>query len=219
MKINSVRELERYREKLSASERYGGRKLLVCCGPGCLARGSKKVAESIRGELSKKKGSPPLPVIETGCHGLCECGPLVILEPEGTFYTRVKPDDASEIIQKTVGKGEILDRLLYKHPNNGSRCRTYGEIPFYSRQERIALRFVGRIDPERIDDYIQAGGYNALAKVLESMKAVSNCALGSLYTQLIATGYVEDELLVVAINITEYTEVPLYNLFLPYITA
>jgi NADH-quinone oxidoreductase subunit F len=169
MKVNSIEALEGLRKKLASQKRYKGRKLLVCCGPGCLARGSGKVAASLKKELAKEKGDAAISVIETGCHGLCECGPLATLDPEKTFYTRVTPGDAEEIVQKTVRGGEILERLLYKEPGNGTRFETYEQIPFYARQTRIALRFTGKIDPKSIEDYIAVGGYRALPKVLASM--------------------------------------------------
>jgi NADH-quinone oxidoreductase subunit F len=105
----------------------------------------------------------------TGCHGFCEQGPLVVIQPKGIFYKGVKPKDVKDIVEKTLVGGEIIKRLLYRDPNTKERIEQYTAIPFYSKQVRIALRNIGRIDPGDIDDYLAVGGYAGLAKALTEM--------------------------------------------------
>jgi NADH-quinone oxidoreductase subunit F len=102
----------------------------------------------------------------TGCHGFCEQGPIVVIEPDNTFYCHVLPDDAREIIDKTVCKGEVIERLLYTDPVSGKTIQTESEIPFYSAQDRQLLAQNRQINPRDIEDYIAIGGYSALAKTL-----------------------------------------------------
>jgi NADH-quinone oxidoreductase subunit F len=107
----------------------------------------------------------------TGCHGFCEQGPILIVDPSNILYCHVTVDDVKEIVSRTVANGEVIDRLLYQDPVSGKRIRSESEIPFYSRQNRILLSQNRRIDPCSIDDYLAIGGYQALAKVLEDMSA------------------------------------------------
>ena len=106
---------------------------------------------------------------ETGCHGFCEQGPLVVIEPDGTFYTRVKVKDVAEIVETTIKSNKIVERLLYTDPATGEKTRKYADIPFYSHQKRIALRNLGKISQCDINEYIAVGGYQALGKALTRM--------------------------------------------------
>ncbi len=172
MKIESAERLKRLRKECMAELDSLPRKILVCLGPGCLASGSEKILNEFRRVISEKKieGITVESVKKTGCHGFCAQGPLVVIEPAGLFYTHVQVKNVAEIVDKTISGGEVISKLLYSAPDNGHKIENYHEIPFYSRQTRISLRNVGKIDPENIRDYIAVGGYQALAKVLTGMK-------------------------------------------------
>jgi NADH-quinone oxidoreductase subunit F len=143
--------------------------VLVCGGTGCTSNKSKLVQIAFAEELEKNKLDQEIKIVETGCHGFCEMGPLTIVYPEGTFYVRVKPDDVAEIVAEQLLKGRIVERLLYKAPVTEEQIPTYGEIPFYKKQKRNALRNCGTINPENIQESIARDGYEALAKVLYEM--------------------------------------------------
>ncbi|MEW5865320.1 MAG: NADH-quinone oxidoreductase subunit NuoF [Bacillota bacterium] len=172
---------------------------LVCAGTGCIANGSLRVYErlkeliSARGILvdldvacdachprhshsstvSPHAGGPTTPnavgVATSGCHGFCQMGPLVRVEPRGILYVRVKPEDAEEIVDKTLIEGRVIERLLYRDPVTGRVTPTEESVPFYRRQVRVVLANCGRIDPEDIRESIASGGYHAIAKALEEM--------------------------------------------------
>ena len=154
----------------AARERNAGRRqqVLVCCGTGCLASGSKKVAEAFAAEVAERGLDAEVAtfVKPTGCHGFCERGPLVVLQPAGILYTKVKPGDVAKIIDETLVGGEVIPRLLYKNPVDGERVEQYAEVPFYKHQVRVAMRNIGRIDPTDIDDAIAEGAYEGLARAL-----------------------------------------------------
>jgi len=143
--------------------------VLVCGGTGCKASGSKEVQARFHEELKAKGLDNEVMVVETGCHGFCENGPLVIVFPEGTFYVRVQPDDVKEIVENHLYKGRIVERLLYKEPVSQESIPTYQEIPFYKKQHRRVLANCGAINPEKIEEYIAKDGYAALAKALTEM--------------------------------------------------
>ena len=105
----------------------------------------------------------------TGCHGFCEQGPVMIIEPEDTFYCKLNPDDAYEVVTQTFAKGEVLERLLYTDPISGKKIQKRADIPFYKAQDRQILSQNMNVDPCSIDDYIAAGGYSALGKMLRTM--------------------------------------------------
>jgi NADH:ubiquinone oxidoreductase subunit F (NADH-binding)/NADH:ubiquinone oxidoreductase subunit E len=155
-------------KKLAPNER----RILVCCGTGCLAKGGMKVAEALSRELEFPKTDTrvTLGLKRVGCHGLCEKGPLLIMHPEGIFYAGVTPEDVPEIVKETVMEGKTIDRLLYRSEKDQDSIEQYSEIPFYKGQFKIALRHVGLINPLDIGDYIAHGGYNAFVKTLTSME-------------------------------------------------
>ncbi len=143
--------------------------VLVCGGTGCKSSGSEKVEAAFRSEIEKMNLQNEIMVVETGCHGFCEHGPLVIVYPEGTFYCSVKEDDVKEIVEEHLFKGRIVDRLLYREPLTQEKVPTYSEIGFYKKQERIVLENCGVINPEAIEEYVALGGYEGLAKALTEM--------------------------------------------------
>ena len=145
--------------------------VLVCGGTGCTSSGSAKVIEAFREELLKQGLDREVAVIQTGCHGLCAEGPIVVVYPDATFYARVGADDVPEIVSEHLLKGRPVTRLIYKDPNavDENAAHSLNDTEFYKKQVRVALRNCGVIDPENIDEYIGTGGYQALGKVLTEM--------------------------------------------------
>lgn len=141
----------------------------VCCGTGCLANGSGVLYEKLL-EKSKLKGdfSVDILVKSTGCNGLCEKGPLIKVEPDGITYCKVKISDIDEIYEKTILKGETIERLLFTD-SSGKKTKSHKDTEFYKRQVKLALRNIGEIDPTFIEDYIERDGYKALYKALFEM--------------------------------------------------
>jgi len=145
--------------------------VLVCGGTGCSSSGSAKLIERFEEQLKEKGLDKEVKVVRTGCFGLCEAGPVVIVYPEGTFYSRVKEDDVDEIVAEHLLKGRKVQRLVYvDHKTHETTVqKSLSEIGFYKQQMRVALRNCGVIDPENIDEYIAFDGYKALAKALTEM--------------------------------------------------
>ena len=145
--------------------------VLVCGGTGCSSSGSAKLIERFEEQLKEKGLDKEVKVVRTGCFGLCEAGPVVIVYPEGTFYSRVKVEDVDEIVSEHLLKGRKVQHLVYvDHKTHESSVqKSLNEIGFYKQQERVALRNCGVIDPENIDEYIAFDGYKALAKALTEM--------------------------------------------------
>ena len=131
-----------------------------------MARGAGKVAEAFKEQLAKRKLTRKVQLRETGCHGFCQVEPLVVIEPEGIFYTGVGSDDVGEILDETVEKKEIIERLVYKDVRDGQSFSLESDVPFYKKQQRQILSQNEQVDPRKIEDYIAIGGYAALAKVL-----------------------------------------------------
>ena len=143
--------------------------VLVCGGTGCTSSESPKIIDKFNTEIKKAGLNKEVKVVKTGCFGLCEAGPVVIIYPEGSFYSRVKPADVSEIVQEHLLKGRLVKRLLFKEADTDIET-SLNNIGFYQKQERIALRNCGVIDPEKIDEYIAFDGYKALGKCLTELK-------------------------------------------------
>ncbi|MDO5436371.1 MAG: NADH-quinone oxidoreductase subunit NuoF [Clostridia bacterium] len=145
--------------------------VLVCGGTGCSSSGSAQLIERFEEQLREKGLEKEVKVIRTGCFGLCEAGPVVIVYPEGTFYSRVKVEDVDEIVSEHLLKGRKVQHLVYvDHKTHESSVqKSLKEIGFYKQQQRVALRNCGVIDPENIDEYIAFDGYRALAKALTEM--------------------------------------------------
>ncbi|HHX23597.1 MAG: NADH-ubiquinone oxidoreductase-F iron-sulfur binding region domain-containing protein [Tepidanaerobacteraceae bacterium] len=144
------------------------RKILVCCGPGCLSNHSLDIYEKLKNkiETDNLEISLETTVKATGCHGFCEIGPLIKFLPQNFFYSKVKISDVEEIYKKTIKNGEIIERLLYREPSSGKKVKAPEDTNFYKDQKKIALRNVGEIDPVSINDYLERDGYKALKKTL-----------------------------------------------------
>lgn len=143
--------------------------VLVCGGTGCTSSGSQELIEALNKEIERLHLSKEVKIVQTGCLGLCERGPNVIIYPEGAYYCRVKPEDARDIAEEHLLKGRIVQRLLYRDIAEEHLPLSLNEVGFYSKQKRIVLKNCGVIDPENIEEYIAMDGYQALGKVLTTM--------------------------------------------------
>ena len=146
--------------------------VLICGGTGCTSSGSVKIREAMEKELEAKGLQDEVKVVQTGCFGLCALGPVMIIYPEGTFYSRVKIEDVPEIVEEHLLKGRLVQRLVYDDIGGGKKAEgpvSLSETGFYKKQTRVALRNCGVINPEQIDEYIATDGYMALGKVLTEM--------------------------------------------------
>lgn len=143
--------------------------VLVCGGTGCTSSGSLKVIDALKTEIKKNDLDEEVQVVETGCHGLCALGPIMMIYPEGTLYTRVSDKDVPEIVSEHLLKGRPVKRLIYDETVTDTGIRSLNDTNFYKKQTRIALRNCGVINPENIEEYIGTGGYEALGKVLTFM--------------------------------------------------
>ena len=143
--------------------------VLVCGGTGCTSSGSQKIMERLKKELEKQGLTDEVAVIQTGCHGLCALGPIMIVYPDASFYSMVKEEDIPEIVSEHLLKGRVVKRLLYQETVTPAGVKALIDTDFYKKQHRIALRNCGIINPEVIEEYIGTGGYEALGKVLTEM--------------------------------------------------
>ncbi|MCI9063320.1 MAG: NADH-quinone oxidoreductase subunit NuoF [Clostridia bacterium] len=167
--INKIREEKRKELDLRVNLKANTQEkhILVCRGTGCTSSKSPLIIEKFK-ELIKEKNIKNVKVIQTGCFGLCAKGPIVIIRPEDTFYAMVTPEDCEEIINTHILEGKLVERLLCKDIDE-SIVHSLDELSFYKKQQRIALKNCGIIDPENIDEYIAFDGYKALEKVLLEM--------------------------------------------------
>ena len=146
-----------------------GHTVFVCQGTGCLSGGAEQIYSCLQSGIVEANLGDSIQIRRTGCHGFCQRGPLVVIEPEGIFYTKVQPDDVSEIAQSLLPQGKPVERLFYHDPATNRPIPCHRDIPFYSKQQRVVLRNCGNIDPENIEDYLAVGGYQALRKALLEM--------------------------------------------------
>ena len=184
VKLNTLKELTDLREFAVNSLNKQKKKILVCCGTGCVAGGSLIIYDKIKTkceqnnidvcvELEHEPHENNIGLKKSGCHGFCEMGPLLKIEPMGVLYIKVKPEDCDEIIEKTILNDEVIDRLLYKL--DGKTYQSQEEIPFYKKQTRMVLANCGQNDAEDILEYIAKGGYTALEKALFKMTPDDIC--------------------------------------------
>ncbi|WP_424244073.1 NADH:ubiquinone oxidoreductase subunit F (NADH-binding)/(2Fe-2S) ferredoxin [Elusimicrobium posterum] len=152
-------------------------RIIICGGTGCIAGGSLEVLKAFKDELAARKietcaeiteGCRGTYISKSGCQGFCAAGPLVSVGD--IFYTKVKPSDVAEIVEKTVVNGEVVEHLLYTDPGHGQKCKTAADVPFYKKQKRILLKDCGKINPDDINEYISHGGYFAARKCLTELK-------------------------------------------------
>lgn len=143
------------------------RQVLVCRGTGCESQKADRIYASLCEEVKKNGLAERVEVKFTGCHGFCQQGPTVMIEPEGTLYCHVSLEDVGEIVEAGLKEGHLVERLLFKDPKTKKKIQKYEEMRYFSPQRRIVLRNCGFINPEEIDDYITVGGYSGIKKALE----------------------------------------------------
>ena len=179
--LKNRQDLIELREAYSAALKLQTRKILVCAGTGCVAGGSLDIHDELirlieeKGikcsvELEKDPHNESIGIKKSGCHGFCEMGPLVRIEPEGILYTKVKLEDCEDIVNQTIADGKVVDRLVYKV--EGKPYIRQEDIPFYAKHHRVVLEHCGHIDATSILEYIGIGGYEALEKALFEMEPV-----------------------------------------------
>ncbi len=177
-RIENLEQFRALQERLAQAREREKRKVLVCCGTGCAAGGNLAVFEALKEQmaahgaafelsLNESCGGTATGIKKSGCHGFCEMGPLVRIEPEGWLYTKVHVEDVAEIVEKTLLGGEFIERLGYHQ--NGQLYKRQEDIPFYKKQTRRVLEHCGHIDAESIEEYFSIGGYAALSKALFEM--------------------------------------------------
>jgi len=146
----------------------GALEMRICAGTACHASGREGVREAIKEELALRGLADTVAVVETGCHGFCEQGPIVVIHPQGVFYPHVRPQHVAAIIEASVQGEGVVEKILYRDPATGEPLAHEADIPFYREQRRLVLALNGKIDPYSIDDYLVRGGYVALASALSA---------------------------------------------------
>ncbi|MFC1737624.1 NADH-ubiquinone oxidoreductase-F iron-sulfur binding region domain-containing protein [Planctomycetota bacterium] len=162
-------DIEDYAEQLRSRVSPSTRVVRVCIGTGCAAKGSRRLYELFCEASKQSAQDVQVEAKCVGCHGFCERGPIVVIEPGGIFYQQVEEPDVAEIFRETVLGGRVVRRLLYEDHRSAKKAEKAEEIPFYNVQQRIVLSNNGLVDPTKITDYIVSGGYRSLAKVVSSM--------------------------------------------------
>ncbi len=190
VKITSVAELNEAKKayvndvamRVGSTETVGKirKHVLICGGTGCTSSGSNGLRTALESELAAKGIADEIKIVTTGCFGLCALGPIMIVYPEGTFYSMVQPTDIAEIVESHLIGNQVVERLEYKE-KNGHTVTSLNDMTFYKKQQRVALHNCGVVDPENITEYIARDGYQAIAKVLTSMtrEEVVQCMLDS----------------------------------------
>jgi NADH-quinone oxidoreductase subunit F len=169
-RVESVAELEKLRQSIVDKKDPSRTCVSVCGGTACRAAGAEAVVDAFVDEIERRELQVQVEMKETGCHGFCERGPLVVIEPKKIFYQQVKPEDVPEIIAETVLGGKVIERLLYVDPVTKEKITYEPDVPFYKKQTRTIFGANGAIDPTNIEDYLARGGYSALSKVLTGME-------------------------------------------------
>ncbi|HEY4544343.1 MAG TPA: NAD(P)H-dependent oxidoreductase subunit E, partial [Tissierellaceae bacterium] len=182
MAINSAKELESLRDDYKKALNRQYKKVIICGGTGCVAGGAFDIYDELVSMVKEKgllvdidieKEDEGIGIKKSGCHGFCEAGPLVRIEPEGYLYIKVKKEDCEEIVEKTLMNNEPIERLMYKE--EGKTYQVQEEIPFYKGQTRMVLEHCGHLDSEAIGEYLVYDGYKALEKVLTEMTPKEVC--------------------------------------------
>ena len=168
-RLKSQKDLESHREQLQKQRDPQRLLISLCAGSGCGAYGTDEVKDALEKEISQNGLKEKVDLKVTGCHGFCEKGPIMVIHPEGTFYSQVKVEDVPEIVAETLVNKQLVERLIYKDPVSKQKISREAEVPFYSHQHRLIFGNNGLIDPTNIDDYIAMEGYSALPKTLFSM--------------------------------------------------
>ena len=166
---SSIEVFEKSAADIAAKRRSAADRPCVIVGGGTcgMARGAGRVAETFKEQIARRKLTRKVQLRETGCHGFCQVEPLVVVEPEGLFYTGVGPDDVGEILDEMVGENKVIERLVHKDALDGQSFPLEGDVPFFKKQYRQLLSQNKLVDPRSIEDYIAIGGYSALVEVLK----------------------------------------------------
>lgn len=167
--LSTTQDLQTMKEQLLQIRQKTATTIILCGGTGCNASHSSDVIEAINKELALQGMDSTVRVRVTGCHGFCEQGPIAVIEPQNIFYCHLTPDDANEIVGKTLKNGEVIERLLYTDPVSGVKVRTESEIPFYQSQDRQLLLQNREVNPCSVEDYIAIGGFSSLVKTLDEL--------------------------------------------------
>jgi len=144
----------------------GALEIRICAGTACHASGRLGVRDAVVEELANRGLNGKVAFVETGCHGFCEKGPILVIQPKGIFYAHVRPQDVAAIIEQSIEGDGFVEKRLYRDLHTGEPVPYERDIPFYKGQQRLVLALNGKIDPYSIDDYLSHGGYTALADVL-----------------------------------------------------
>jgi NADP-reducing hydrogenase subunit HndC len=168
-RLNSPAELEKLRGEIVSGRDPQKPCITICSGTACNAGGSSNIAKTIEQEIEKQGLKGKVDFRKTGCHGFCERGPILVINPEEICYIQVKAEDISEIISSTIKEKKVIDRLLYTDPTSGKKITYESEIPFYKNQQQMVFGLNRHIDPGSIEDYIYHDGYHALGKALSGM--------------------------------------------------
>ena len=181
-KIKSFNELKDFADRLKpilymrenhTKENPEKREILVCGGTGCTSSDSIQIIENLRNEIKKADLEGSVEVLLTGCFGFCAKGPIVKVYPDDIFYTQVKPEDASEIVQSHLVNHKVVERLLFEEPTlDHKKVEKHNDMSFYKKQSRVALRYCGHINPENIFEYIGCNGYIALGKCISELSPI-----------------------------------------------
>ncbi|MFH1436985.1 MAG: NADH-quinone oxidoreductase subunit NuoF [Pseudomonadota bacterium] len=169
--IKSAQDIAKIKTKIVESRKPEKPCITICNGTGCHAYGCHKVTDAFREQLRERSLDGKIDLRATGCHGFCERGPIVVLQPDGLFYQRVGLDDVNRILDETVENNRIIEDLLYVDPNTGERIKLEKDVPFYKKQNRLIFGSNGLIEPTSIEDYVAIGGYGALGKALAKMSS------------------------------------------------
>ncbi|PKN71142.1 MAG: NADH-quinone oxidoreductase subunit F [Candidatus Cloacimonetes bacterium HGW-Cloacimonetes-3] len=184
-----MHNLDHIRENYNIARNHCAKRIVVCAGTGCIANGALKVFDQLKNTIAMKgldviielhhedHTDHDVYISGSGCQGFCQVGPLVSIEPAGIMYTHVKPEDAEEIVLKSILESEVIERLLYHDPTDGTIYHGTHDIPFYAQQSRTALKECGLIDPESIHEYIAQGGYFAARDAFTKMNDIELCRL------------------------------------------
>jgi NADP-reducing hydrogenase subunit HndC len=168
-RLKSIKGLERLRSEIESKRDPMKPLVAICAGTGCISLGARLVVSSFQKEVNIRGLENEIEIKETGCPGFCEKGTLVVVYPKGIYYLGVQPNDVPEIVEETILKGRLVDRLLYTDPKTGEKATLESDIPFYKHQTRHLIKDNIKINPKDIEDYIALGGYRALAKALSEM--------------------------------------------------
>ena len=167
-KLSSIGQFEWLRNGI-LSKTTRDKPVVHVCMTGCRAYGAASVKDALVEEVNKQGMSDSVEIRSTGCHGFCAKAPVIAIEPLGIQYQEVTPEDAEEIVALTLKKNQLIERLAYRDPKSNAPIYYLNQIPFYAKQEKRVLKRCGRIDPTRVEDYIAAGGYQAIVKALSKM--------------------------------------------------